>query len=86
MNEGREAWKAWEEDEKTNPTPVNPHAFTYGYNIAKKKYTEKLAKERELRKELVRFIEDYTFLFEEGSSPRADDLIKRSKELDSAKQ
>lgn len=35
-----EAWKVWEEDQKTNPNPVNPHAFVYGYNIAKKKYNK----------------------------------------------
>lgn len=22
---------AWEQDQKTNPTPVNPHAYVYGY-------------------------------------------------------
>ena len=27
---------AWEEDNKTNPNPVNPHAFLYGYKIAAK--------------------------------------------------
>lgn len=25
------AWKAWEEDQKFNPSAVNPHAFIYGF-------------------------------------------------------
>jgi len=33
-----EAWCVWKDDQKINPTPVNPHAFVYGYNIAMKKY------------------------------------------------
>lgn len=32
-----DACKAWEEDQKTNPSAVNPHAFVYGYNMALKK-------------------------------------------------
>ncbi len=35
-----EAWQAWEEDQKTNPQSVNPHAFVYGYSIAKRKYNK----------------------------------------------
>lgn len=27
------AWEVWEEDQKTNPTPVNPHAFVYGFRL-----------------------------------------------------
>jgi hypothetical protein len=27
-------WKIWEEDQRTNPTAVNPHAFVYGYAVA----------------------------------------------------
>lgn len=33
----KEAWQAWEEDQKTNPNAVNPHAFVYGYKIGKAK-------------------------------------------------
>ena len=27
-------WESWEEDQKTNPNPVNPHAFEYGAKVA----------------------------------------------------
>ncbi len=34
-----QAWIAWEEDQKTNPQPVNPHAFVHGYKLAVKNKT-----------------------------------------------
>lgn len=30
------AWKLWEEDQKTNPSSVNPHAYVYGFVSALK--------------------------------------------------
>lgn len=28
------AWKAWDEDQKINPSDVNPYSFVYGYEMA----------------------------------------------------
>lgn len=33
---GVAAHDAWEEDAKTNPTPVNPHAYVYGFKAGAK--------------------------------------------------
>lgn len=46
----KEAWEAWQEDQKTNPTAVNPHAFVYGYKVASriKEAENKLLKEKHI--------------------------------------
>lgn len=31
---------AWEQDQKTNPSPVNPHAYVYGYKAGAKTILE----------------------------------------------
>lgn len=65
----KEAWAAWEADEQTNPNPVNPHAFAYGYlsraTAEAIRYEEgvqklneklqKLQKENQKLKEKIRF-------------------------------
>lgn len=34
------AWESWQEDQKTNPHSVNPHAYVYGFKAAFKKLKE----------------------------------------------
>ena len=60
-------------------------AFRDGWLARHKKVMElkeQLKKERELRKELVQFIEQYEFLFDQGGQTRQElnSLIKRAKD------
>lgn len=44
------AEKAWEIDQQTNPNPVNPHAFVYGFKVGYRNSAEEL---ESLSKELA---------------------------------
>lgn len=44
--------------------------------------TAELAKERELRKELVQWMTEYMSMFEPGLFPRIESLIQKSKDVE----
>lgn len=51
------AWKAWEIDQQTNPNPVNPHAFVYGFKIGFRNKDQELSLLTERNKHLMKQFE-----------------------------
>lgn len=58
----KEAWQVWEEDQKTNPDNVNPHAFAYGYLCCKVKTTQPLQEGIKEAKEFAEFIKNGSYI------------------------
>lgn len=80
------AWKVWEEDQKTNPSAVNPHAFVYGFKLGHKvkmssgSKPESVSLEEAAREEIKREIFDYQSEF--GFNTVFDNILDEFDRLD----